>query len=128
MANFPYHLDKHLIIVPTILWGPHGRFYNADLIFDTGASLTIIDPIVLQRIGYSDSHQIGLSSVQSPVGKQKGFRLKLHFFECFGKKLENFEVACHDLGLEHISGLLGMNFLEQFDFCVFPKRQVISIS
>lgn len=127
MANFPYRLDKKLIVVPAFVAGPRGKF-DADLILDTGATFTIFDPIFLDRLGFSEADQCAPSTVTSPLGREKGFRLRLHAIECLGKQLEHFEVACHDLGLEHIDGLLGMNFLEQFDFCIFPKKCTISIS
>lgn len=126
MADFTYRLDKRLIIIPAFIRGKFNS-YDVDLILDTGASLTIIDPALANALGYSQADQIGISTVQSPVGKEKGFRLKLNAFECVGKTIENFEVACHPLGLQHIDGLLGMNFLERFDFCVYPKKGIIRI-
>lgn len=126
MADFTYRLDKRLIIVPAFIRGKLNGF-DVDLILDTGASLTIIDPSLAKVLGYQQSDYAGTSTVQSPVGKEMGFRLKLNTFECLGRTIENFEVACHTLGLQHIDGLLGMNFLEQFDFCVYPKRRIIRI-
>ena len=126
MADFTYRLDKRLIIVPAFIRGKLNG-YDIDLFLDTGASLTIIDPALAKALGYKESDHTGGSTVQSPVGKEKGFRLKLNAFECLGKTIENFEVACHALGLQHIDGLLGMNFLEQFDFCIYPQKAVIRI-
>ena len=126
MADFTYRLDKRLIIVPAFIRGKWNG-YDVDLFLDTGASLSIIDPALARALGYNESDHAGISTVQSPVGKEKGFRLKLNAFECLGKTIENFEVACHALGLQHIDGLLGMNFLEQFDFCLFPKKAMIRI-
>lgn len=126
MADFPYRLDKKLLIVPAFIRGKLNG-YDVDLILDTGASLTIIDPALAKALGYDEPDHVGISTVQSPVGKERGFRLRLNAFECLGKTIENFEVACHALGLQHIDGLLGMNFLEQFDFCVYPKKEIIRI-
>lgn len=127
MADIPYRLDKKLLVVPALFQGRDAEYYDADLILDTGASLTILDPSVVATLGYSEEDKSSVSTVQSPVGKEWGYRLHLAGIECLGKKVENFEVACHKLGLQHIDGLLGMNFLEQFDWCVHPKRQVISV-
>ena len=126
MADFTYRLDKRLIIVPAFIRGKFNG-YDVDLILDTGASLTIIDPALAKRLGFSEKDHVGTSTVQSPVGKEKGFRLKLNTFECLGKTVENFEVACHALGLQHIDGLLGMNFLEKFDFCIYPQKTILRI-
>lgn len=126
MADFTYRLDKRLIIVPAFIRGRLNG-YDVDLILDTGASLTIIDPALANRLGFGEKDRVGTSTMQSPVGKEKGFRLKLNTFECLGKTVENFEVACHALGLQHIDGLIGMNFLEQFDFCLYSKKGIIRI-
>ena len=127
MADIPYRLDKKLIVVLAVFQGKDGERYDADLIVDTGASLTILDPSVMVTLGFTEEDKSALSTVQSPIGKEKGYRLHLPSIECLGKKVENFEVACHSLGLQHIDGLLGMNFLEQFDFCIFPRKNVIRI-
>lgn len=126
MADIPYKLDKKLIVIPALFRGKYGD-YGAELILDTGASLTILQPLTLQALGFSMGDKIGISTVQSPIGKETGFRVRLPVMECLGKTVENFEVACHPLGLQHIDGLLGMNFLEQFDFCLYSKKGIIRI-
>ncbi|MDO8494528.1 MAG: retropepsin-like aspartic protease [Deltaproteobacteria bacterium] len=126
MADFSYKLDKRLIVIKAIFQGRQGKC-DTDLILDTGASLTILDPFVIKELGYSEKDQSAPSTVQSPVGREKGFKIRLPLIECFDKKIENFEVACHALGLQNIGGLLGMNFLEQFDFCIHPQQCVIRI-
>lgn len=126
MADISYRLDKKLIIIEAVFEGREG-LYNADLILDTGASLTLLDPFVVHELGYTEKDRSAFSTVQSPVGKEKGFRIHLPSIYCLGKKIENFEVACHSLGLQHIDGLLGMNFLEQFDFCIYPRKTIIKI-
>lgn len=127
MADFLYRLDKKLIVVRASLRGKDGEVYDADLILDTGATYTLLDPSVMKTLGYSEDDRISYSTVQSPVGKERGYRLHLQNMECLGKKIENFEIACHTLGLQHIDGLLGMNFLEQFDYCIFPSKGIIRI-
>lgn len=108
MADFPYRLDKKLIVIRASLF-------------------IILDPSVIEEMGYSEKDKSSPSTVKSPIGKETGFRLHIPSIECLGKKIENFEIACHTLGLQHIDGLLGMNFLEQFDYCIFPSRGVIRI-
>lgn len=126
MADFPYRLDKKLLVISALFRGKHGD-YDAELIVDTGASLTILQPLAIHALGFSEVDKSGISTVQSPIGKERGFRVRLPAIECLGKRVENFEIACHDVGLKHLDGLLGMNFLEQFDFCVYPSRCVIRI-
>lgn len=126
MANFPYKLDKKLLVISALFQGKYGN-YDAELIIDTGASLTILQPLVIDALGFSEKDQSGISTVQSPIGKERGFRIHLPKIECLGKQIVTFEVACHDVGLKHLDGLLGMNFLEQFDFCIYPRKGLIRI-
>ncbi len=126
MADFPYKLDKRLITLPVIIYGKKyktmGRF-----ILDTGASFTIIDHSLAEAIGYSARDGIGQSTVSSVLGKEQGYRLILESLETLGNKFSRIEVRCHDLQEQGIEGLLGMNFLEKFDWCIHPQKQVISI-
>lgn len=126
MADFSYKLDKRLLVIPVLFHGKYGS-YDAELIVDTGASLTILQPLAIHALGFSQVDQTGISTVQSPIGKESGFRVRLPAIECLGRSIKNFEVACHDVGLKHLDGLLGMNFLEQFDFCIYPRKGVIRI-
>jgi len=126
MADFRYQVEKHLIIVPVTLHGPNGAM-DADLILDTGAAHTIIDHSLVSALGYSASDATGHSKVRSVVGEERGYRVKLARIDSLGKTLKDFEVACHDLMEQDVQGLLGMTFLEQFKFCVDPKKQTISI-
>lgn len=126
MADFPYATLSRLIIVPATIRGPLGN-RTVSFILDTGASMTIISPVITDSLGYGAIHGLGFSNIQSPIGREQGYRLAVESFECLGKSIPNFEVACHDLG-EHIYGLIGMNFLEQFNFCIHPKSRTIRTS
>jgi len=126
MADYTYRLDKHLIVVPIVLHGRNGRLTN-EFILDTGASYAIIDHSLASALGYSASDGVGFSKVSSAVGKERGYRLIIDGFEALGKKFNRIEVACHDLKEQGVEGLLGMPFLEQFDWCVHPNRQIISV-
>ena len=95
-------------------------------VLDTGASFTIIDHSLAEILGYSARDGIGQSMVSSVLGKEQGYRLIIESLETLGNKCSKIEVRCHDLQEQGIEGLLGMNFLEQFDWCIHPKRQIIS--
>ncbi len=125
-GRFRIPLRQKLIVISASFQGRNGT-YDADLILDTGATFTILDPHVIEEMGYSENDKSSPSTVKSPIGKETGFRLHIPAIECLGKKIENFEIAYHTLGLQHIDGLLGMNFLEQFDYCVFPCRGIVRI-
>lgn len=126
MADYKYTTLSGLILLRIKVYG---RLGGADAMFvlDTGASQTIVIPDVTDEVGYSAKDSHDFSTIQSPIGKEHGYRLKLAAFEALGKKIENFEVSCHDLGVDRIDGLLGMNFLSQFNFCIRPAEQIIRI-
>ena len=119
-------LDKRLILVPVKLHGPAGSV-RARFVLDTGASLTIVDRRIAETIGYSSDHAVSPSRVRSAAGREEGFRIRIALFETLGKQLADFELACHALLEQGVEGLIGMNFLEQFDFCIFPSKKVIRL-
>jgi clan AA aspartic protease (TIGR02281 family) len=126
MADYSYSIDKRLIVVPVRL-SSHIGYFDADFVLDTGASHTIIDYRIAELIGYSRSDSISVSRVSSAVGKEEGYRIKIAVIETLGKRIQNFEVACHALYEQGVEGLLGMTFLERFDFCIFSSRRVLRI-
>lgn len=126
MADYPYRLDGELIIVSVKLHGRQ-RSYNGKFVLDTGSSAIIIDHEIALDLGYSAKDGTGFSTVRSAVGKEKGYRLVIEGFEALDKKASAIEVRCHDLKDQGVEGLVGMSFLKQFDWCVHPKRQIISI-
>ena len=126
MADFSYRLNRRLMVIPVVLYGRRG-YLESEFILDTGSSLTIVDHSLAVALGYSARDGIGLSKVSSVVGKERGYRLILEGLETLGKKMDHFEVACHDLLDQGVEGLVGMSFLEQFDWCVHPGKRMITV-
>lgn len=100
---------------------------QSEFVLDTGASITIIDHELALDLGYSARDGSGISRVSSVLGQEEGYRLKIQSIEALGKKLKKAEVRCHDLRDQGIEGLLGMSFLENFDWCVHPSEKIISL-
>ena len=109
------------------LSGPKG-ISDTEFVLDTGASYTIIDHRLAEFLGYSEGDAFSPSRVSSAAGKEEGYRIKIDALESLGKRFSPFEVACHSLYEQGVTGLLGMTFLEQFDFCIFPSKKIIRIS
>lgn len=127
MADHAYGLDGRLILVPVVLYGKHGRA-NSEFILDTGATFTMIDPSIADLLGYSARDASGFSAVASAVGRERGYRLVIKQFEALGKCRVRMEVACHDLKQQGVEGLIGMDFLETFDWCLHPSQHIIRLS
>ncbi len=126
MADFPYRVDKKLIVIPVMLYGKTGSLMS-EFILDTGASYNIVDHSLISALGYSARDGIGFSTVSSAIGKEKGYRVIMEGLEALGKKFSPVEVACHDLKEQGVEGLIGMTFLELFDWCVYPNQKIISV-
>lgn len=127
MADHPYSVDKRLIVLPVKIFSPT-RFLEANFILDTGASYTIIDHRLAGSLGYTRDNAVSSSRVSSAIGKEEGYRVRIEAIEALGEKFEAFEIACHSLFEQGVAGLLGMTFLERFDFCIFPSKQIIRIT
>lgn len=126
MADHSYDVDKRLMIVPVKVFSPT-HFIDAKFVLDTGASHTIVDYRLAAALGYAKETATSASTVRSAVGCEEGYRTRIDAIEALGKKLALFEIACHPLFEQGVEGLLGMTFLEQFEFCIFPKQRIIRI-
>lgn len=127
MADYSFRLDHRLMLIGVRLSGPNG-LSDTEFVLDTGASYTIIDRRLAEQLGYSKSDAFSLSRVSSAAGKEEGYRIRVESIEALGKKILSFEVACHSLYEHGVAGLLGMTFLEQFDFCIHPSKRIIRIA
>jgi predicted aspartyl protease len=126
MADFTYCVEKRLIIVPVRIYSST-HYIEENFIFDTGASYTIIDYRLAKSLGYTKSGSSAPSRISSVVGEEMGFRTQIEGIEAFGKRIAPFEIACHSLFEQGVSGLLGMTFLENINFCIFPSEKIIRV-
>lgn len=107
-------LEGGLLIVDAWVEGPLGRA-PLRLAVDTAATLTLITPEVIERIGYS-ARDGTLSSVSSAVGTEYGYRVRVAHLSAFDQEVADLSVNVFDLpDRAGIDGLLGLNFLSRFD-------------
>lgn len=128
MADFKYELLKG---VPFINVQIEGRLFSfiGRFIIDTGAFMTIVRTPRIDAMGYSARDGTKSFSTESVIGKETGYLLKIKSLVVFGRQFEDFEVAALDLPPRYnIDGLIGMNLLNQFDWCLHPNRQTISVN
>ncbi|MBI4126234.1 MAG: retropepsin-like domain-containing protein [Deltaproteobacteria bacterium] len=127
MANFRYELLKGVPCIQAHVQGKTLAF-TGRFILDTGAYMTIIRTARIDAIGYSARDATKPFSTESIIGREEGYCLKITCLELFGKTFSNHEVAALDLPERyHIDGLIGMNILNQFDWCLHPNKSIISI-
>ncbi|MFH1727895.1 MAG: retropepsin-like aspartic protease [Pseudomonadota bacterium] len=91
----------------------HNLFEPIRVLVDTGAVLTVIDPSITYYFGYSAREAVSLSKLNGAAGRSEGYSIIVRQIKCLGQKINNFEIACHDIKSHTgISGLLGINFLD----------------
>jgi predicted aspartyl protease len=105
-----------LIFVRANLHGPRTNTH-VRLVLDTGSEHTLIIPEVLDRVGYSARHGEAITVIQSAIGREPGYLLRVAKLRCLGHEVRDFRVHAHDLpeGMG-IGGLLGLSFLRQFNY------------
>jgi clan AA aspartic protease (TIGR02281 family) len=105
----------------------HGR--SIRLLIDTGASLTIFTPDVLEQRGirYQDTGRTGVFStangpIQAPI-------YKLDSLSVGDWQVHHLEIGVLDLGSRSgVDGLLGMNFLNHFQFFIDQNKALLRLS
>jgi predicted aspartyl protease len=127
MRVFPFERSGDLMTITAMVWGAQGH-RELLLVIDTGAAATSIEPAILEELGYSSRDAIVRTRVPMSIGVQHGYLLRVHRFQALGADLRDFEVQALELGDEYgIDGLLGMNFLERFNFMVRPVEQELHL-
>jgi predicted aspartyl protease len=115
------------MIVTARVWGALG-YRELLLVIDTGAAATSIEPAILQTLGYSSRDAIMRTRVAMPAGVQHGHLFRVSRFSALGADLSSFVVQALALDDEYgVDGLLGMNFLESFNFTVRPRDRQIHL-
>ena len=130
MIKIPFSPQEHDFIVI------RGVVYKArkqrivDFLIDTGASTTMIDPKIMQSIGYTENCKkyVKPATVSGPSGKEGGYMVKaqkvlIHSMKC---TLNNIDIVCIRPE-KSVEALLGLNFLSQFHYCIDHKNHVMTL-
>jgi clan AA aspartic protease (TIGR02281 family) len=118
--------DRELIIVEAEVVG-RGRTTAARLVLDTGAAATTLTPHVIQAVGYSRRDAYKESTVETAIGKERGYWIHVAEFTVLDVTTPDFALTVFPLGHRDIDGLVGMNFLRHFNFEVRPVEQLIQL-
>jgi predicted aspartyl protease len=118
--------DRELILVEAEVAGPTGRTTEARLVLDTGAAATTLTPRVIEKVGYTRRDGFKRAKVHTAIGEEHGYWLRVAELTVLGVTTPNFALTVFLLGHKDIDGLVGMNFLRQFNFEVRPAdRQIL---
>jgi clan AA aspartic protease (TIGR02281 family) len=85
-------------------------------VLDTGAAVTTITHEMANALGYSARDGYKRTRVHTAIGLEPGYALRVAEFTVLDFTMRNFSVNVFDLGHDDIDGLLGMNFLSEFNY------------
>ena len=129
MKTFKFYLrsDEDVIIVDASIVDK----YKFRLALDTAATHTTIDSNVLYFSGYELKNSKGEKEIETSNGIIVVETYDIERLEYLGLTKNNFEVQVYDFLAHGITsdydGLIGLNFLRDFKFCIDIVNTEISI-
>jgi predicted aspartyl protease len=120
-----FELDGDLIVVDAIAIGPSGQA-EVRLVLDTGAVLTTLIPTIAESIGYTSAARVARSVMRTAAAVEHGYIVRLVQLSTLGFTVPYVHVDVADLGYG-IDGVLGMNFLSDFNFEIRPAERCILV-
>jgi len=129
MGSVSFDSTKSLIIIDMAIEGPNSsRLRILPTAFDTGASFTIIPWDIAISLGYDPTRTTRRVRIITGSGVEYAPMIKVQKLTAIGESIENLEVLCHDLPEDSkIDGLLGLNFLKNFDIDISFSKGTINI-
>src|SRR5262245_27566038 len=120
-----FEFDGDLITVEATISGLTGHAI-VQLVLDTGSALTTLSPEVAEAVGYTSANRVARTIVRSAVAEEPGYIVRLSQFTALGFALPNVHANVADLSHE-VQGLLGMNFLSEFNIEIRPgERRILA--
>jgi clan AA aspartic protease (TIGR02281 family) len=99
------------------------------LLIDTGATLTIIRPAALQRVGIGPAQFAGQTKLDTVGGRVDASVYRISSLSLGPETVANVSIGSVDIpGLGGIDGLLGMNVLGKFEFTIDHTDQVMVLT
>ena len=121
--------DNQFLVSVLVNPNTSSRQSSANLLLDTGASLTVLRREYFERMPGARRAQFVRNAIMSTAGGQ--VEAPIYRFASFAVgpfQLQNFEIVVMDYPSQRSSGLLGMNFLGRFDFEIDQKNELLILS
>jgi len=99
----------------------------ANLILDTGASVTVINPRVLAGMGIGSTQAVR-GSVKGATGSADVLFVPIQSIEVGSSRSGPLRIAAHDVDLSQGDGLLGRDFLDQFKVTIDSTAGIVTIA
>ena len=100
---------------------------SAQLLLDTGADRTMINPRVLAAAGVSLARGIGAATVSGVGGSQEMQFVTINSLDVAGATVGRLTVAAHSIDGAG-DGLLGRDFLDQFSVNIDSAKGVVTLT
>lgn len=121
-ARIPFTPGKPIMVTARI-----NGTGSAQLILDTGASVTVINPRVLGGMGVGARDALR-GSVRGATGTADVLFVPVESIEVGGVRSGPLRVAAHDIEMGQGDGLLGRDFLDQFTVNIDNTAGVVTLS
>mgnify|MGYP000857563117 CR=1 FL=1 len=116
MVIVPFEPGLDLIYTNVRLKGPRST-EQYTFALDTACSITTISPSILDDLGYEARSGIRRTTVTTALGEEPGYLLRVSEIMALGHTLNDLVVHVHDLAENSgVTGLIGLNFLNQFNY------------
>lgn len=130
MIKISFPPQKHdYVLIPGLVYRRRKQIMIRFLV-DTGASVTMVAPDLMQDIGYFENCEeyVEPATVSGPAGKENGYKVKaqkilVHSMECV---LPDIDIVCIRPE-KNVEALLGLNFLKYFHYCIDHKNHVLTL-
>lgn len=125
MSKYEFNLKSGIIPVNVEL---HGKsVLTVRMALDTGATFTIISWDAADLLGYVPRTSSKINIVTAS-GIEAVKTLKIKKLYALGQEMKNMEILCHNLPTESaVDGLLGLDFIQNFDLFINFKKRVSGI-
>ena len=100
---------------------------SAQLMLDTGASVTVINPRILAGMGIGSSEALR-GSVKGATGSADVLFVPVQSIEVGSARSGPLRIVSHDVELGQGDGLLGRDFLDQFTVNIDSTAGVVTLS
>ncbi len=128
--EIPFLPQKHhFIVIPGLIY-KNRRQRVVQFLIDTAASTTMVDPKIMEDIGYSKNcpEYISPATVSGPAGQEKGYRVKTQRVLLYSMEfvLPDIDIVCIRPEKD-VEALLGLNFLKYFHYCIDHKNHQMTL-
>ena len=100
---------------------------SVQLMLDTGASVTVINPRILAGMGIGSSQALR-GSVKGATGSADVLFVPIQSIEVGSARSGPLRIAAHDVDLSQGDGLLGRDFLDQFTVTIDSAAGIVTIA